>query len=347
MDFNPDQVYMDRCFTLARKGLGFTYPNPMVGAVIVYDNAIIGEGWHHGAGLPHAEINALRQVKNKKLLKQSTLYVSLEPCSHFGKTPPCVNAILAHKIPKIVIAMSDPHVKVAGKGIKKLQDAGCEVVLNILEKEALALNKRFICFHQKQRPYIILKWAESLDGFIAPTNAEKGKVHWISNAASRQLVHQWRSEEEAILIGVQTVIDDNPALTTRSWAGNHPKRFIIDPNGRLPGAAGVITDKHPTIIFSKKTRVFDHPLKKTIQCSTINLKIIIEKLTELQIQSIIIEGGQKTLQSFLNEGLWDEARVIRGINKIGNGIKAPMINSLPKTSINIGGDQFSTYYPKD
>lgn len=339
-----DQFFMARCLELSKKGLGYTFPNPMVGAVIVYNDTIIGEGWHHAAGSPHAEINALKQVKDKNLLKKSTIYVSLEPCCHFGKTPPCADAILTHKIPRIVVAIKDPHNKVAGKGIEKLRAAGCEVIVNVLEKEALELNKRFICFHQKKRPYIILKWAESCDGFIAPRNQNKGTIHWITGTFSRQLVHQWRSEEDAILVGVQTVNVDNPSLTTRDWVGQHPKRFVVDPNSRILHTATLLTDQYSTTVFSKEKQTFTNSAKKTTVLKEINVNTIIEKLYLEQIQSVFIEGGKKTLQSFLDAGLWDEARVFKGPKSLKSGIQAPLVNANPKSTLNINQDQLLFYY---
>lgn len=340
-----DQFYIKRCLDLAKKGHGYTYPNPMVGAVVVYENTIIGEGWHRAAGKPHAEINAFQEVKDKTLLKKSTLYVSLEPCCHHGKTPPCVDAILTYKIPKIVIAMTDPHKKVAGKGIKRLREAGCEVVVDVLKDQAIELNKRFITFHQKNRPYIILKWAESQDGFIAPDKHKKGSVHWISGTLSRQLVHQWRGQEVAIMVGAQTVIDDDPALTTRNWEGKNPKRFVIDPNSRIPNTATLLNDSYPTTILSHKKRSFDQPNKNSIVCEGVNAKTILEKLVQEEVQSVIIEGGQKTLQSFIDENLWDEARIFKGTSLLKTGIKAPNIKGFPGGMIQVCKDQLSFIFP--
>ena len=222
------EIFMQRCIELAKNGLGTTYPNPMVGSVVVHQNKIIGEGWHKKAGEFHAEVNAIASVKNKGLLLESTIYVSLEPCAHFGKTPPCCDLILAQNIPNIVIGTLDPFEKVAGKSIEKLQKAGKNVITGILETACKDLNKRFFAFHQKKRPYIILKWAESADGFVAPLQKETQKPVWLSNPYSRQLVHKWRSEEQVILVGTNTVLSDNPKLNTRDWEGKNPTRIVID-----------------------------------------------------------------------------------------------------------------------
>jgi diaminohydroxyphosphoribosylaminopyrimidine deaminase / 5-amino-6-(5-phosphoribosylamino)uracil reductase len=227
------QKYIKRCIELAKNGLGTTYPNPLVGSVIVYNEEIIGEGWHRKSGEPHAEVNAINSVKDKSLLSKSTIYVSLEPCSHFGKTPPCCDLIIANKIPNVVIGTIDPFAKVSGSGIKKLIEAGKNVTIGILEDECKELNKRFFTFHTKKRPYIILKWAESSAGFIAPIFKEKQEPIWITNSFSRQLVHKWRSEEQAILVGTQTVLDDNPKLNTRDWNGQNPIRIILDRTGKI------------------------------------------------------------------------------------------------------------------
>ena len=224
------EVYISRCIEIAKNGLGNTRPNPMVGAVIVSNNKIIGEGYTSAYGGSHAEVNAINSVGNKSLLKEATLYVTLEPCSHFGKTPPCSDLIIKHKIPNVVIGCIDDNIKVAGQGIKKLKNAGCKVIVGVLEHECKTHHKRFFTFHNKKRPYIILKWAETPDGFIAPKTKQEQKPVWITNSYSRQLVHKWRSEEQAILVGTNTVLEDNPSLTTRTWTGENPIRVVIDEN---------------------------------------------------------------------------------------------------------------------
>ena len=227
------EKYMARCIQLAKNGLGTTYPNPLVGSVIVYNGKIIGEGWHKKAGEAHAEVNAINSVKDKTLLAKSTIYVSLEPCSHYGKTPPCADLIAYHKIPNVIIGTIDPFAKVAGNGLKKLMEAGSKITLGVLEKECKELNKRFFTFHEKKRPYIILKWAETQDGFIAPLEQESGKPFWITSPESKKRVHKWRTEEAAILVGTKTVELDNPSLTARLWKGEQPLRVVIDKSMKL------------------------------------------------------------------------------------------------------------------
>lgn len=312
---NIHQKYIKRCIELAKNGLGTTYPNPMVGSVIVFNNEIIGEGWHRKAGEPHAEVNAINAVKDKSLLSKATIYVSLEPCSHFGKTPPCCDLIIANNIPNVVIGTIDPFAKVSGTGIKKLVETGKKVTVGILEEECNELNKRFFTFHNKKRPYIILKWAESQDGFIAPLSKEKKEPVWITNEYSRQLAHKWRSEEQAILVGTQTVLDDNPSLTTRDWAGNNPIRIVLDQNNRI----------------SKENLIFDSQAKTiSITKDNINFKDNIASeiaafLFENNIQSVIIEGGRQTLQTFIDEAIWDEVRVFKGNCSLNEGTKSPKI----------------------
>ena len=336
---NIHEKYIKRCIELAQNGFGTTYPNPMVGSVIVYDNQIIGEGWHKKAGEPHAEVNAVRSVKDKSLLSKATIYVSLEPCSHFGKTPPCCDLIIEHKIPHVVVGTVDPNEKVAGNGIRKLIAAGINVTVGVLEKECYELNKRFFTFHQKKRPYIILKWAESQDGFLAPENQEnqERKPIWITNRYSRQLVHKWRSEEQAILAGTQTIITDNPRLDTRDWYGNNPVRIVLDQNNRISQESFIFDNRVKTIVFTKsKTNLSSE--NTTFEVIDFNQNIIPQILTilhQMQIQSIIIEGGQQTLQSFIDDNLWDEARVFIGKIDFTKGTKAPVIQkrNITKTSI--------------
>lgn len=314
---NSNEKYIKRCIELAKNGLGTTYPNPLVGSVIVYNNEIIGEGWHRKSGEPHAEVNAVNSVKDKSLLPKSTIYVSLEPCSHFGKTPPCCDLIIAHKIPNVVIGTIDPFDKVAGNGIKKLIEAGKNVTVGVHEDECNELNKRFFTFHNKKRPYIILKWAESKDGFVAPLSKENQKPVWITNEYSRQLVHKWRSEEQAILVGTNTVIDDNPSLTTRDWSGNHPIRIVLDQNNRIPKESHIFDNQAKTIVLSAPKIDFSNDISSQIA------KVLFEN----NIQSVIIEGGRQTLQTFIDANLWDEARIFRGSIFLENGIKAPLLKS--------------------
>ena len=343
------EKYIKRCIELAENGLGTTYPNPLVGCVIVYENTIIGEGWHKKSGEAHAEVIAIESVKNKELLASSTLYVSLEPCSHFGKTPPCADLILKYKIPNVVIGTIDPNSKVAGKGIQKLIDSGVNVTVGILEKECNELNKRFFTFHKKNRPYIILKWAESSDGFISPKNKSEQKPVWISNDYSRQLVHKWRSEEQAILVGTQTIMDDNPSLTVREWVGKNPIRVVIDKENSIDSSSNVLDNQAKTIVFSNNEVTSN---SDTIQYIKINFdknstQVIVEKLYENNIQSIIIEGGRKTIQSFIDANLWDEARVFIGEIKLLEGTKAPAINRAINSKSGLNNDTLIIYRNDD
>lgn len=343
------QKYMQRCIQLAKNGLGTTYPNPMVGSVIVHDGNIIGEGWHKKAGEAHAEVNAVNSVKDKSLLPKSTLYVSLEPCSHFGKTPPCCDLIIRHQITNVVVGTVDPNAEVAGRGIEKLKADGKNVTVGILEEECRELNKRFFTFHNKKRPYIILKWAESSDGFMAPESRESQAPVWLSNEYSRQLVHKWRSEEQAILVGTKTVLDDNPKLDVREWSGQNPVRIILDRSGRIDGNFHVSGGNIPTIFITNKEnlayidkRIFENAIFDSLLPSR-----IAEILYQHQIQSVIIEGGRYTLQSFINAGLWDEARVFTSANVLGNGLKSPEITLKNSIKSKIADDELLTCFNYD
>ena len=325
MAVNIHEKYIKRCLQLAENGLGSTYPNPMVGSVIVYENKIIGEGWHQKAGEAHAEVNAVNSVKDPELLKKSTIYVSLEPCSHFGKTPPCSDLIIAKGIKKVVVATVDPFAEVAGRGIKKLMEAGCDVMLGVLEKEAQDLNKRFFTFHNKKRPYVILKWAQTEDGFIAPFKREDRAPVWISNRYSKQLVHKWRAEEQSILVGTKTAIDDNPKLNTRLHAGNNPLRVVIDRSGKIPADSAIFDGRIKTIVITESIPEKEAKNIEYRQADfTENLPEQIGKiLFQENLQSVIIEGGLQTLQSFIDAELWDEARVFAGNLQLKKGISAP------------------------
>ncbi|MGH2665852.1 bifunctional diaminohydroxyphosphoribosylaminopyrimidine deaminase/5-amino-6-(5-phosphoribosylamino)uracil reductase RibD [Flavobacterium sp.] len=328
-----EEFYIKRCIELAENGLGTTYPNPLVGSVIVCDGKIIGEGWHRKAGEAHAEVNAVNSVKDKSLLSKSTIYVSLEPCSHFGKTPPCSDLIITHKIPNVVIGTIDPFAKVSGNGIKKLQEAGINVTVGVLENECNELNKRFFTFHNKKRPYIILKWAETEDGYISPATKEEQKPVWITNPYSRQLVHKWRSEEQAILVGTQTVIDDNPTLNVRDWKGNNPVRIVLDKNNRISKESFIFDS-------SSKTSIIDN---QSIDFHKNTAEQIAGYLYGNTIQSVIIEGGRKTLQTFIDADLWDEARVFIGREQFSNGTKAPIITGKAVQKSKIESDELVIY----
>lgn len=320
---------MQRCIELAQNGLGTTYPNPLVGCVIVHNEKIIGEGWHRKAGLPHAEVNAIQSVRDQSLLSEATLYVNLEPCSHYGKTPPCSLLIIEKGIKNVVIGNVDPDPRVAGRGIQLLEAAGCNVVVGILEDACDQLNKRFFTFHNKNRPYIILKWAETKDGFIAPKTRPNEAPVWITNELARQFSHKLRAEETAILVGTQTVLDDNPSLTLRDWGGNTPTRIIVDRNGIIPKSAAVLDDKAPTIVLTEKNQDSTQNTKYEL----VNFKEIIflqlfEICLKYKLQSMIVEGGQKTLQSFIDNGIWDEAYRFIGNTLFDKGTSAPDLGHL-------------------
>jgi len=339
------EFYMKRCIELAKNGLGTTYPNPLVGSVIVHEDKIIGEGWHKKAGEPHAEVNAVNSVKDKSLFKEATIYVSLEPCSHFGKTPPCCDLIIANEIPNVVVGTVDPFAKVAGNGIKKLVESGKNVTVGILEEECNELNKRFFTFHQKKRPYIILKWAETADGFIAPISKEEKSPVWITNPYSRQLVHKWRTEEQAILVGTNTVLDDNPKLDARDFLGNNPIRIVLDKSGKISEKHHV-KDKAQKTIFITESENFISTENCIYENAIFGINLIpsiCDILYKNDIQSVIIEGGSKTLQSFIDVNLWDEARVFKGRTTFQNGTLAPIISGNPVAGFDIMNDELKIF----
>lgn len=306
-------------------------PNPSVGALLVVENRIIAEGYTSAYGGHHAEVNAIGYAKahTPELIKKATLYVTLEPCSHYGKTPPCADLVITSGIRKVVIGTIDPHAKVAGNGIKKLMEAGIDVTVGVLEVECYEANKRFFTFHDKKRPYVILKWAETLDGYMAPEKRSETAPVWITNTYSRQLVHKWRSEEQAILVGAQTVLSDNPSLTTRDWHGDSPLRVVLDERDALPKEAAVFNKEAETIVVPSQ-----------------DPKEIGRILYEKDIQSVIIEGGAKTLQRFIDADLWDEARVFTGKTTFGKGTKAPTFTQKQPSimsSQEIQGDILTIY----
>jgi diaminohydroxyphosphoribosylaminopyrimidine deaminase / 5-amino-6-(5-phosphoribosylamino)uracil reductase len=319
---------MSRCIQLAALGAGSVAPNPMVGAVLVYEDKIIGEGYHRKYGEPHAEVNCINSVsaENKGLIEKSTIYVSLEPCAHHGKTPPCSDLIIKNKIKKIVIGCKDIYKEVSGKGIQKLQDSGAEVMVGILENECLDLNKRFFTFHQKNRPYIILKWAQSANGKIGSVDNER---ILISNDYGNRLVHKWRSEEASILVGTNTAIKDDPSLTTRLWKGKNPVRIVIDKELNLPKTLKIFNTQANTLIFNFLKNSIDGNAQYIKLLPERFLEQMLHSLYELNIQSVLIEGGTKTLQSFIDAGLWDEALVITNEEMIiENGINAPQMKGF-------------------
>lgn len=336
---------------LGKKGLGTTAPNPMVGCVIVHDGKIIGEGFTSPYGGPHAEVNAINSVKDKSVLSQASLYVTLEPCSHYGKTPPCADLITKHNIPEVFIGLKDPHDKVAGKGIQKLEEAGCKVTIGILEKECREHHKRFLTYQEKKRPYIILKWAETQDGFVAPDNTKREsspEPYWITNPYSRQLVHQWRSEEQAILVGTNTVLEDNPKLNIRDWAGKNPIRIVLDKNLRIGPDFHVLDGSVKTIVLTQQTdatKYIDGVAYEVLDFNKPMAQQMCDALHKQSISSVIVEGGTKTLQTFIDEGLWDEARIFTGAVRFGNGIAAPKLKAALQHRETILSDILSIYTP--
>jgi len=339
---STDEKYLKRALYLAKLGKGNAAPNPMVGSVIVYDGLIIGEGYHEKCGEAHAEVNAINSVKNKELLSKSTLYVNLEPCAHFGKTPPCSNLIIEHHIPRVVIGCVDSYSEVAGKGIEKMRKAGIEVKIGILEEESLELNKRFFTFHTNKRPYIILKWAQSSNGFMDISRSETDKgIFWITQPETKTLVHKWRTEEAGILVGRQTIETDNPSLTCRDYEGNHPTRFVIDKD---------LKTNYTNFTLSKdgvKTYIFNQNQSKTvdnieyIKVDNFSLDSILNEIYKLNIQSIIVEGGKFTLTQFIENNLWDEARVLTGIGNIETGSPSPKIKGNTVDTYTYGKDVVS------
>lgn len=338
---------MQRCLELAIKGLGNVAPNPMVGCVIVCDDEIVAEGYHEQYGSGHAEPNAIKQVSDH-ILKRSTLYVTLEPCSHQGKTPPCADLIISKGIKKVIVGNLDSNPLVSGRGIQKLQDAGIEVEYGVLDKECRELNKRFFTFHEKKRPYVILKWAQTKDGFISrlplPDNKED---NWITGTESKVLVHQWRAQEQAILVGYNTALVDNPLLTTRLTDGKNPVRLIVDKNIDLPTHLNIFNNDAKTIVFnSMKSSETDNVRYIRIDFQNA-IQEILNECYALNISSVIIEGGTKTINEFIKKNLWDEARVFVNPSKtFGEGIVAPDLSINQITPLQIGHDLLYTLYNK-
>ena len=320
-----DEFYMQRCLDLAEIALGETYPNPIVGCVIVHQGKIIGEGWHKKAGDAHAEVNAINSVKDKTLLSESILYVSLEPCVHYGKTPPCSELIIMHKIPHVVVGCTDLYSKVSGKGIQSMRESRIKVDVGVLKDKCIESHKRFFTFHNKKRPYIILKWAETKDGFIAPVKQKIGEPFWISSLESKTLVHKWRSQESSILIGTNTAELDNPSLTVRLWKGNNPLRIVIDKNLRLNNSLNIFNNSSNTLVFNDVKQLLIKNIEyQIINFNSVHLEIM-KTLYNKGVHSLIIEGGRETLQSFIDINLWDEARVFVANQKLKNGVRAPKI----------------------
>ncbi len=333
---------MERCLELARSGLGYVAPNPLVGCVIEHDGMIIGEGYHAYYGASHAEVSAIQSVEKKELLQASTLHVNLEPCSHHGKTPPCTDFIIQHQIPRVVIGVQDHHEKVAGKGIEQLKQAGIQVKTKVLQQEAYQLNKRFFTYHKKQRPYILLKWAQTPNGFLAD---QEGNPQWISNPYSRILVHKWRAEEDAIMVGTNTALRDNPTLNVRNWTGSNPLRIVIDKDLQLNNAFNLLNGASPTWILNNKIeQQLDKNRWKAFDFTKDWLPDFLNRLYHEGVQSLIVEGGAQLLRSFTNIDYWDEARVFKGAKRFQKGkAVAPEMNRKPAKTSCIGNDQLEIF----
>ncbi len=326
----PEDIkFMQRCLELASKAEGLTYPNPLVGSVIVCDGNVVGEGYHLKAGEPHAEVNAINSVRAKEKLRHSTLYVNLEPCSHTGKTPPCADLIIRNSIPRVVIGTGDTSKKVSGKGIKRLVNAGCEVIAGVAEEECRIINRRFFTFHEKDRPYIILKWAQSADGFmdIKRTDTHNTEPNWISGKAERVLVHRWRASEQAILVGAGTIRADDPKLNVREWTGPDPLKIVLSGSGSFYLKPAAVNANGRLFVFScdddlPKGEAIAVKLNKNEQSA----KQVTEYLFHSGIQSLLIEGGAMVLEHFISTGFWDEARIFTGKSFFKEGVKAPRLS---------------------
>ena len=321
------KTYMQRCLELAQLAKGHTAPNPMVGAVLVYNDHIIGEGYHQHYGADHAEVNCLKNVSeaDKAFIPDSTMYVSLEPCAHQGITPPCATRLVAERVKKVVIANTDPFAQVNGKGVQILAEAGIQVETGLVNEEGLWVNRRFFCFHQQKRPYIILKWAQTPDGFIAPADRTRFQI---TDSQSQKLVHQWRTEEGAIMVGATTARNDNPQLTARLTEGRQPLRIVLDRNLQLPATHHIFDNTAPTWVINELRETLHGNIHSVqLKFDDTLLPHLLQRLYDAKIQSVIIEGGAALLNSFIAEGLWDEARVLTGTTSLTNGIKASVLNN--------------------
>jgi len=355
-----DVKYMNMCLQLAKQGINKVPPNPMVGCIITHKGEVVAQGYHEAYGEPHAEVNAINNMHDQSILKECTLYVNLEPCSHHGKTPPCADLIIKHSIPKVVIGCIDSYSEVSGKGIKKLEDAGIDVVVGVLKTKAKELNKRFFNYHNNKRPYVILKWAKTQDGFIdvdrsdikhleklkreADKKNDGKSYNWITTDESKKLVHHWRTEVQAIMVGTNTAANDNPQLTVRDVKGTNPLRVILDLTLRLPNSLRVFDESVPTLVFNHSK----NEKRKNIEFVQLNIDKdlipqILDELYHRKIQSILIEGGAKLLQTFIESNLWDEARVFTGIKEFKNGLEAPKLDKTSSTSLLFGEDHLDFF----
>lgn len=337
-----DEHFMTRCLQLARLGERIVAPNPMVGAVIVHNDRIIGEGYHAFYGGPHAEVNAVASVEDESLLPESTIYVTLEPCSHFGKTPPCADLIIRHRFKRVVIGTGDPNEKVNGRGIERLRNAGIEVLSGVLEDECRELNRHFFTFHQKQRPYIVLKWAQTPEGLLDNADQQEG-IAWISAPETKSYVHRLRAQLHGILVGRRTVEKDDPSLTVREVHGLNPIRIVLDSNLSLSGQYRVLHDGNATLVLNTRKESEAGKLR-FLQVDTMEIPKICDRLHKEGIQSVLVEGGRATLQSFIDSGWWDEARVIIGQHSFREGTKAPHLAANPSRTETWFGDTIYTYF---
>ncbi|MCS6918110.1 MAG: bifunctional diaminohydroxyphosphoribosylaminopyrimidine deaminase/5-amino-6-(5-phosphoribosylamino)uracil reductase RibD [Chitinophagales bacterium] len=333
------ELFLRRCLQLAVRAAGHTAPNPLVGAVVVHNGRIIAEGWHMHYGGPHAEVHAIRAVADRSLLPHCTLYVNLEPCCHYGKTPPCTNLILESGIRNIVAGPADPSPQVGGKGFEQLLRSGCALITDVLHEECRQLNRRFYTFHEKSRPYVVLKWAQSADGFLG----RRGERTPLSSEAAQVLAHRWRSEEAAVLVGTQTALVDNPQLTVRLWRGRQPMRIVLDRHGRLPHALHLFDGSAPTLL------VTENPLAKPPHAEPLILPFerllpaLLEALWQRGVLSLLVEGGSRLLQAFLDHGLWDEARQLVSPVRLGDGVAAPVIHAAATEEHEICADRLFLY----
>lgn len=336
---------MARCLQLAEYAVSYVAPNPMVGAVLVHDDKIIGEGYHRLYGKPHAEPNAIHSVKDRQWLKECTLYVNLEPCSHHGKTPPCANLIVTSGIPRVVIGTLDPNPKVAGRGVKILQEAGIEVVVGVMEDECRELNKRFFIYHEQKRPYVMLKWAQTQDGYMDKIRHDVSEVPLaISNSITRQLTHKMRAENQSILVSTNTVLLDNPSLTVRNWSGRSPIRLALDRQGRIPSDYHLVDNSTPTIIFTEQERVNTPNVEYVkVNFEKDGLKNVLYEIYRRQIHSVLVEGGAKLLTSFIEADLWDEANIEIAPMSIGEGVQAPIFSYQPVSRKSFEGHEWLFY----
>lgn len=340
------EKYMSRCIELAEMGKGNVAPNPMVGAVIILDNKIIGEGYHRKYGEAHAEVNAINSVKDKSQLSKATIYVSLEPCAHFGKTPPCSDLIIQYKIPNVVVGCVDTYSEVSGKGIEKIKNSGAKVIVGVLEQECIQLNKAFFTFHRHKRPFVILKWAQTRDGFMDKQRSENERgVNWITQPETKQLTHKWRSEASGILVGTATAIIDNPSLTVRKAAGSNPVRLLLDRSLKVALNANVFSKEAETVVFNTEKEGHENNVtwKKVDNWSSV-MEQVYTYCYENEIQTLIIEGGQQTLNSIIKNGTWDEARVLEGNTRFKKGLKAPIIEGYCDKRFTFGADLIKIYF---